>query len=290
MYDLPVLFQNFTSPAPLLSALLYSLPPGIPPSNFQHHPEGGRGFQPYHQRANHHGRYWWCGGYVQGASNLSQFGGCGVLAYSGGRIDSYHNLEVNTPQKKLFCFSKRTCLPLPMEKEIYLKFQRSMKWFKILKYSKTQAQLRHWRMKEKRKLTFPRHKVSQVTCIRDFSNKRPWWPRKFLLPQAVAHFPHHSCEVELHASHIFLMDKVIENAGHTCTKAKLKFYHQINTRQCFLTAYTVTHILREVGREIFEQVVGHFTGKVDFDIAVRLVSTHPFSVISNVCGLIHNLL
>jgi hypothetical protein len=37
-------------------------------------------------------------------------------------------------------------------------------------------------------------------------------------------------------------------------------------------------------------VVGHFTGKVDFDIAVRLVSTHPFSVISNVCGLIHNLL
>jgi uncharacterized membrane protein len=50
---------------------------------------------------------------------------------------------VNTPQRKLFRFSKMMCLPHPMAKEIYLKFQRSMKVLKILKYSKTQAKLRH---------------------------------------------------------------------------------------------------------------------------------------------------
>jgi hypothetical protein len=77
-------------------------PPGIPPSNFQHHPARGRGFQPYHQRANHRGRYGRHGGYVRGASIFSRFGGRGALVYTGGRSDSSHNFDLaEQPTKEI---------------------------------------------------------------------------------------------------------------------------------------------------------------------------------------------
>lgn len=183
-------------PHPIISSATLPIPPpppGIPPSNVNHHPVRGRGFQPYHQRGNHRGRHGRHGGYVRGSSVFSRFGGRGALAYTGGRSDSSPNLDSGEyPTKEIVPLQqddisvasnvKRDISQISKEHEVSQNsevFNDSSK-AKALKNEREEAVDISQAQGESSEV----HKRPSQTNSRDGLEST--------LPQAVAHFPHQS--------------------------------------------------------------------------------------------------